>query len=53
MFTDELLNLNIGYDMRVGNLKKMMDIVNAIDYINNAQPSREELINIVNYYGGI
>lgn len=53
LYAIELLNLNIGYDMNISNLNKMMDIVNAIDYIQKAKPDDSEIIKIMQYYGNL
>lgn len=51
LFALELLNMNIGYDLNVFNVHKMIDIVNAIDYIKRSKPEDSEIIKIVEYYG--
>lgn len=51
LFALELLNMNIGYDLNISNVHKMMDIVNAIDYIKRSKPEDSEIIKIVEYYG--
>lgn len=51
LFSSELLNMNIGYDYNLDNLQKMIDLVQAIDYIQNGNPTRKEIIKIINYYG--
>lgn len=51
LFAVELLNMNIGYDMNLSNVGKMMDIINAIDYIKKAKPEDSEIIKIIEYYG--
>ena len=50
LFSKELLNMNIGYDMSISNIRKMMDLVNAIDYIKRFTPSDDEIIKIVQFY---
>ena len=42
--------MNIGYDMSISNIRKMMDLVNAIDYIKRFTPSDDEIIKIVQFY---
>lgn len=51
LFSQELLNLNIGYSQDISNLKPIMDLINAIDYIENNNPSNDEIVKIINYYG--
>ena len=51
LFSSELLNMNIGYDYNLDNLQKMIDLVQAIDYIQNGNSTRKEIIKIINYYG--
>lgn len=51
LFSSELLNMNIGYDYNSGKLQEMVDLVQAIDYIQNGNPTRKEIIKIINYYG--
>lgn len=43
--------MNIGYDYNSGKLQEMVDLVQAIDYIQNGNPTRKEIIKIINYYG--
>lgn len=50
MFTKELINLNIGYDFNENNLLEMMNLINAIDYIERSAPSNNEIIKILQYY---
>lgn len=51
LFTEELLNMNIGYDRNLSKLQEMVDLVQAIDYIQNGNPTKKEIIKIINYYG--
>lgn len=51
LFSSELLNMNIGYDHNLNKLQEMVDLVQAIDYIQNGNPTRKEIIKIINYYG--
>lgn len=51
LFSSELLNMNIGYDFNLNKLQEMVDLVQAIDYIQNGNPTRKEIIKIINYYG--
>ena len=48
LFVLELMNLNIGYEMSKSRISNMVDIIQAIDYIQNGDPSKKEqfLINI-------
>lgn len=50
MFVKELLNLNIGYNFNDNNLREMMNLVNAIDYIERNTLKNEEIIKILQYY---
>lgn len=51
LFALELLNMNIGYNLNISNVHKMIDIINAIDYIKRSKPEDSEIIKIVEYYG--
>lgn len=51
LYYNELTNLNIGYQFDYNAIRLMMDIINAIDYINHGNPSRKEIEKIINYYG--
>lgn len=51
IFSSELLNMNIGYDYDLDKLQEMLDLVQAIDYIQNGNPNKNEIIKILNYYG--
>lgn len=51
IFYSELLNMNIGYDYDLDKLQEMLDLVQAIDYIQNGNPNKKEIIKILNYYG--
>lgn len=50
LFSNELLNLNIGYEFNTKTLFTMNELVNAIDYIENGNPSSDEIIKIIQYY---
>jgi hypothetical protein len=50
LFSNELLNLNIGYEFNARTLSAMNELVNAIDYIENGNPSSDEIIKIMQYY---
>jgi hypothetical protein len=50
LFSNELLNLNIGYEFNARTLSVMNELVNAIDYIENGNPSSDEIIKIMQYY---
>ena len=47
LFSNELLNLNIGYEFNARTLSAMNELVNAIDYIENGNPSSDEIIKIM------
>ena len=49
LFSNELLNLNIGYEFNARTLSAMNELVNAIDYIENGNPSSDEIIKIMQY----
>lgn len=51
IFSEELMKMNIGYDFNISKLQYMLDLVNSIDYIQNGNPSRKEIIKIMQYYG--
>lgn len=42
--------MNIGYSYDYSQLQKMMDIINAIDYIQNGNPNKREIQKIINLY---
>lgn len=48
--TQELLELNIGYEPNKRRLEAMTTLVHAIDYIENSNPSTQEVIEIIQYY---
>lgn len=50
LFSNELLNLNIGYEFNARTLSAMNELVNAIDYIENGNPSSDEIAKIIQYY---
>ena len=50
LFSNELINLNIGYVFNTKTLFTMNELVNAIDYIENGNPSNDEIIKIIQYY---
>lgn len=50
IFVKELLNLNIGYNFNDNNLREMINLVNAIDYIERNTLKNEEIIKILQYY---
>ena len=50
LFAVELLNQNIGYEANIKNIERMMDIINAIDYIKRSRPEDEEILKIIQYY---
>lgn len=49
-FSTELLNINIGYSINNKRLSQMTDLINAIDYITNGNPTNDEIISIIRYY---
>lgn len=50
LFSNELLNLNIGYEFNTKTLFTMNELVNAIDYIENGNPSSDKIIKVIQYY---
>lgn len=50
LFIEELTDLNIGYEFNRLRMRKIMDIINAIEYICNYNLNRKEIIKIINYY---
>jgi hypothetical protein len=50
LFLQELNDLNIGYKFNHSRIQQMMDIINAIDFIQYAHPSRQEIIKILKHY---
>ena len=50
LFVEELLALNIGYEYNLKRLEAMTMIVHAIDYIEHAHPTNEEILEIINLY---
>ena len=45
------MELNIGYEFDKGCLERMTDIINAIYYIQHANPTNDEILKIIQYYG--
>lgn len=50
LFSQELLNLNIGYNFNEHTLNRLNEILNAIDYIQHGSPNNNEIIKIIQYY---
>lgn len=50
LFVLELMNLNIGYEMSKSRVSNMVDIIQAIDYIQNGDPSKKEIQKLINIY---
>lgn len=50
LFIEELTDLNIGYGFNRSRMRKIMNIINAIEYISNYNLNRKEIIEIINYY---
>lgn len=50
IYSREVLYLNIGYTFNKKSLSAIMDIINAIDYINYGNPTNNEVIKIIQYY---
>ena len=51
LYSNELMNLNIGYSYNQSNLNKMMDIVSSINYMQQCPFTEEDLKYIKVYYG--
>lgn len=50
LFVGELMNLNIGHQPNKKNLFLINEIINTIDYIENGNPTNNEIIKIIQYY---
>lgn len=50
LFVLELMNLNIGYEMSKSRISNMVDIIQAIDYIQNGDASKKEIQKLINIY---
>ena len=50
VFRKELIKLNIGYEFDRSTLSYMNDLVNAIDFLNNGNPTNTEAITIILRY---
>jgi hypothetical protein len=50
LYVSELLNLNLGHGFNQDKLWRMSDLVNAIEYIRQADPSNKEIMKILEYY---
>lgn len=44
------MNLNIGHQPNKKNLFLINEIINTIDYIENGNPTNNEIIKIIQYY---
>ena len=44
------MNLNIGYEMSKSRISNMVDIIQAIDYIQNGDPSKKEIQKLINIH---
>lgn len=53
IYVNELLNLNIGYSFNNSSLCLMNEIINAIYYIKQGNPTNDEIIKLIQYYGEI
>ena len=51
LYSNELMNLNIGYSYNQSNLNKMMDIVSSINYMQQCPFAEDDLKYIKVYYG--
>ena len=50
LFIRELSDLQIGRTYNISRLNELIDIINAIDYINHGHLSRKEIIKILKHY---
>lgn len=50
IYIKELLNLNIGYEFNKCNITSMMNLINAIYYINSNDLTELEKHNLIHYY---
>lgn len=50
IFKEELLRLNIGYTYRAETLLYMNDLINAISYLEETNPSAEDALTIIQKY---
>lgn len=51
LYSNELMNLNIGYSYNQSNLNKMMDIVSSINYMQQCPFTEDDLKYIKVCYG--
>lgn len=49
LYSKELMNLNIGYSYNENNINKMMDIVGAINYLQQC-PHRKDDLKYISIY---
>lgn len=50
IFKEELLRANIGYTFNEATLLYMNDLVNAINYLEEGDPSAEDALTIIQKY---
>lgn len=50
LFAKELLEQNIGYTHDSVRIKQMLDIIQAIDYIQHGNPDKKEIHKIIKIY---
>ena len=50
LLVGELVNLTIGYSFNKKTLLAMNELVNAIDYIENGNPTNSEIVQIIQHY---
>lgn len=53
MFSNELLNMNIGYNFNEVTLEKMTTLIHVIDFIKRSNPTSTEIIKLIEYYDEI
>lgn len=50
LFVKQLMELNIGYNYNPENISKMLDIINAIDYLTHKDLDKQTIQKILNLY---
>ena len=51
VFRKELIKLNIGYTFDKSALSYMTEIISAIDFLENGNPTNNEAITVIQRYG--
>lgn len=50
LYLTELMNLNVGYTYNSNNISLILELIHVIDYIQNAEPTTNEILKILAYY---